>query len=255
MITKHITTENLTGYIHQTLDDAQREEIDAHLVECPSCRASVAQQEIQYRQISNELVSILNFTTPSPQMNFSAIAPRLHRHISQNILLDRAIFVPMTLALTGFVFALFGLWRAIGNQAFTSPAQPLGVFPPLACFFLVLASVQQSDSSYSPRWSRRAITWIIVLILWLGSAFIGLLDIIALSDLAIIVVIAMGGQKATAEPVAMTAVLLGALLYVGFIIGGAEFHYRNVGQARSWKLLSITLLIQLFILILPYLLR
>ena len=251
----HITSDGLVGYIYGTLDDAQREIMDVHLTECPTCRANLAEQELWKRQFGNELEAVLKLATPSPQMSFAAIAPRLQsRSISQNIWLDRAIVVPMTLALSGFILALFGLWRAIGDQAFTSPAQPLGVFPPLACFFLVLASVEQSDSSHS-RWHRQAITWVIALILWLGSAFIGLLDMIALSDLAIIAVIALGGEKATAELAAMMAVLLGALLYIGFIIGGAEYHFKNIGQHRSWKLLSITLLIQLFILILPYLLR
>lgn len=250
---KHLTPDELTGYIYSTLDDAQREVMDTHLVECPICRTGLAERELLQRQISNELGAVLKLASPSPQMNFAAIVPRLqNRHLSQNSWLDRGIVVPTTLALTGFVFALFGLWRAIGTQAFTSPVQPLGVFPPLACFFLVLASVEQFDSSHALL-PRRAITWGIALILWLGSAFIGLLDLIALRDLAIMAVIAMGGQNATAEPIAMMAVLLGSILYIGFIIGGAEYHYKNIGQSRSWKFLSISLLIQLFILILPYL--
>jgi hypothetical protein len=253
MMDKHITSDGLVGHIYGTLDDAQREIMDAHLLACPTCRANLAAQDLWKRQFGNELEAALKFATPSPQMSFAAIAPRLqNRHISQNIWLDRAIVVPMTLALAGFVFALFGLWRAIGTQAFTFPAQPLGVFPPLACFFLALASVEQFDSSHALL-PRRVITWIIALILWLGSAFIGLLDLIALRDLAIIAVISMGGQNATAQPIAMMTVLLGAMLYIGFIIGGAEYHYKNIGQPRSWKLLSISLLIQLFILILPHL--
>lgn len=255
MKTKHLTPDGLTGYIYCTLDDAQREVIDAHLMECPTCRANLAEKERWQRQISNELGSVLNFAAPSPQLNFSAIVPRLqNRHIRPNIWLDRAIVVPTTLALAGLVFAVFGLWRAIGAQAFTSPAQPLGAFPPLACFFLTLASVEQFDRSHSLR-PRRAITWAVALILWLGSAFIGLLDLIVLRDLAIMAVIAVDGRNATAGPIAIMTVLLGAMLYIGFVIGGAEYHYKNIGLPGSWKLFSITLLGQLFILILPYLIR
>lgn len=255
MKTKHVTLDDLTGYIYRTLDDAGRELIDAHLVECPACRANLAQQEIRQHQVSNELGAILNFAAPSPQMNFAAIASRLrNRHLRQTVWLDRVVVVPTTLALTGLVFALFGLWRAIGEQAFTSPAQPLGAFPPLACFFLTLASVEQFDRSHSLR-PRRVITWGVALILWLGTAFIGLLDLLVLRDLAIMAVIAMDGRNATAGPIAILTVLLGAMLYIGFIIGGAEYHYKNIGLPGSWKLFSITLLGQLFILILPYLLR
>jgi len=253
MKTKHVTPDGLTGYIYRTLDDGRREVIDAHLVECPTCRASLAKQEIRQRQVSNELGALLKFATPSPQMNFAAIAPRLqNQHIRQNIWLDKAIVVPTTLALAGLVFAVFGLRHAIGAQAFTSPAQPLGAFPPLACFFLTLASVEQFDRSHS-LWSRRAITWAVALILWLGSAFIGLLDLIVLRDLAIMAVIAVDGRNATAGPIAIMTVLLGAMLYIGFVIGGAEYHYKNIGLPGSWKLFSMTLLGQLFILILPYL--
>jgi hypothetical protein len=186
-------------------------------------------------------------------MNFAAIAPRLqNRHLRQNIWLDKVIVVPATLALTGLVFAVFGLWHAIGAQAFISHTQPLGAFPPLACFFLTLASVEQFDRSHS-LWPRRAITWAVALILWLGSAFIGLLDLIVLRDLAIMAVIAVDGPNAAAGPIAIMTVLLGAMLYIGFVIGGAEYHYKNIGLPGSWKLFSITLLGQLFILILPYL--
>lgn len=252
MKTDHLTPDELTGYIYFTLDDAQREVMHAHLTECPSCRATLAEQELWQHQISNELGAVLKFAAPSSQMNFAAIAPRLQNaHIRTFIWLDRVIVVPTTLALTGLVFSLFGLWHAIGVQAFTSHAEPLGAFPPLAGFFLTLASVEQSDRSLSLQ-PRRAITWAVALILWLGSAFIGLLDLLVLRDLAIMAVIAMDGRNATAGPIAIIAVILGAMLYIGFIIGGAEYHFKNIGLPGSWKLFSITLLVQLFILILPY---
>lgn len=254
MKTDHLTLDELAGFIYGTLDDAQREVMNAHLIECPICRSKLAEQELWQRQISNELGVALKSAVPSLQMNFAAIAPRLQNQHIRHIWLDRVIVVPTTLALVGLVFAVFGLWRAIGAQAFTSHAQPLGAFPPLACFFLTLASVEQFDSSHS-LWPRRAITWAVALILWLGSAFIGLLDLIVLRDLAIMAVIAMDGRNAIAGPIAIMTVLLGAMLYIGFVIGGAEYHYKNIGLPGSWKLFSITLLGQLFILILPYLIR
>jgi hypothetical protein len=67
-------------------------------------------------------------------------------------------------------------------------------------------------------------------------------------------VVAMDGPNATAGLIAIIAVLVGAMLYTGFVIGGAEYHYKNLGQPGSWKLFIFTLLGQLFILILPYLL-
>ena len=254
MKTNHLTPDELTGYIYSTLDDAQREVMNTHLIECAICRSKLAEQELWQRQISNELGAAIKVALPSSQMSFAAIAPRLqNQRIRQNIWLDRVNVLPTMLAAAGLLFALFGLWHAIGTQAFTSHAQPLGAFPPLAGFFLTLASVEQFDRSHS-LWPRRAITWVIALILWLGSAFIGLLDLLVLRDLAIMAVIALDGRNAIAGPIAIMAVLVGAMLYIGFIIGGAEYHFKNIGQPGSWKLFSITLLGQLFILILPYLL-
>ena len=253
MKTKHVTPDDLTGYIYRTLDDGRREVMDAHLLECPACRASLAEQERRQRHVSSELKAVLNFATPSSQMNFATIAPRLQgRGIRQTIWLDRVVLVPTTLAFVGLAFALAGLWRAVGAQAFTSPDQPLGAFPPLACFFLTLASVEQLGNSLPIR-PRRVITWALALTLWLGSAFIGLLDLVVIRDLAIMAVIAMDGRNATAGPIAILAVLLGAMLYIGFVVGGAEYHFKNIGQPGSWKLFILTLLGQLFILILPYL--
>jgi hypothetical protein len=253
MKTKHATPDDLTGYIYRMLDDGQREVMDAHLLECPACRASLAAQETRQRHVSSELKAVLNFATPSSQMNFAAIAPSLQgRPTRQTIWLDRVVLVPTTLAFIGLAFALAGLWRAISIQAFASPDQPLGAFPPLACLFLTLASVEQLGSSFPIR-PRRVIAWMLALTLWLGSAFIGLLDLIVMRDLAIMAVIAVDGRNAAAGPIAIGAVLLGAMLYIGFVVGGAEYHFKNIGQPGSWKLFIITLLGQLFILILPYL--
>src|SRR5688572_30520679 len=105
---KHITSDGLMGYIYGTLDDAQREIMDAHLTECPTCRTNLAGQELWKRQVSNELGAALKFAIPSPQMSFSAIVPRLQNwHFKKTIWLDRVIVVPSTLALSGFLFALF----------------------------------------------------------------------------------------------------------------------------------------------------
>lgn len=253
MKTKHLTTDDLTGYIYRMLDDAQREIIAAHLLDCPTCRANLTEQELRQRQISNELSAILNAATPSLQMNFGAIRPQLQIQPKRLNLWPRlAAVTPPAFALLGLLFALFGLWQAFGVRAYVTSTPILGAFPTLAGFFLVLASVQQFDHTLSVQ-PRLVITWVLAVILWLGSAFIGLLDLIVIRDLAIMAVVAVDGETAQAGPIAIMAVYLGTLLFIGLIIGGGEYHYRNIGQPSSWKLFTITLLGQLFILILPYL--
>ncbi len=78
-MTHHLTDEQLIGYIHHTLTDAEREDIDQHLVECPICRANLDENETLHRQIRNNLSTDLRQTHPSRQMNFAPIAPHVKR--------------------------------------------------------------------------------------------------------------------------------------------------------------------------------
>jgi hypothetical protein len=251
-MTKHLTQDNITGYIYNSLDDAHREIMDAHLLDCQVCRANLTKQELIQRQIKNDLDAILKGASPSSGMQFAVIASDLQIHQRKLSLWPRLnAIAPVTVAFLGLLFAIIGIWQAYVEKAIANPAQPLGTFPTLACFFFMLASVGQFDRSikYQPRY---IFTWIIVLVLWLGSAFIGLLNLIVIRDLTIMAVTALGGSAADATPITIIAVMIGALFYIGVIIGSGEYHYRNIGQPGSWKLFSIVILGQLFIMIIPY---
>ncbi len=78
-MTNHLTDEQLIGYIHHTLTDAEREAIDRHLAECPTCRAHLAGNETLQRRIRNEFSADLRSSRSSSQMSFAAIAPRVKR--------------------------------------------------------------------------------------------------------------------------------------------------------------------------------
>ena len=253
MMTKHLTQDNITGYIYNSLDDGNREIMDAHLLDCQACRANLNEQKFIQRQITNELDAILKESSPSPDMNFIAIATELQANQRKLNLWPRLnAIAPLTVAFLGLLFAIIGLWQAYIGEAIANPAQPLGTFPTLACFFFMLASVGQFDRSikYQPRF---IFTWVAVLILWIGSAFIGLLNLIVIRDLTIMAVTALGGSAADAAPITIIAVMIAALFYIGIVIGAGEYHYRNIGQPGSWKLFSIVILGQLFIMIIPYL--
>ena len=253
MMTKHLTPDDCSGYTYHTLDDGHREMMDAHLRDCQICRANLSEHEFRQRQISNELSSVLQATYPSAQMNFAAITPALQsRSTGLNLWPRLTAVAPMSFALIGLFFAVFGLWQFFGVRATNSSVQPLGAFPTLACFFLMLASVGQFDRTPSIQ-PRFIFTWAATFILWLGSAFIGLLNLIVIRDLAIMAVVALGGSPTDAAPIAIIAVMIGALFYIGIIVGGGEYHYRNIGQPGSWKLFMIIILGQLFLLIFPYL--
>jgi hypothetical protein len=252
--TKHLTQKDLAGHTNNTLDDAHREIMDAHLLECQICRANLSAHQDLQRQISNQLNAVLKSASPSSQMNFDAVSLQMQTQYSEiNFWPRLAGLAPAALALVGLFLAIFGLWQAVTTRViFSSSTQSLEALPTLSCFFLILASVGQFDHT-SLHQVRFFFTWALTLILWLGSIVIGLLNLIAIRDLAIMAVMAFNGSAADAILIAIIAVLIGAIIFIGIVIGGGEYHYRNIGQPASWKLFTLTLMGQLLLLIIPYL--
>lgn len=251
MKTLHLTPDRLTGYLYHTLDDATRESINAHLVNCPTCRAQLDEHSQLQRAIATELNGMLNQAHPSSWMTFAAIAEKIKPRSPLSHLWSRmTTATPMALALMGLAMAVVGVLQFISLRQ--PPAQQMSPYPTFACFFLMFVSVQQFDKALSIR-PRFIFMAVLAAILWLSSALIGVLNILVIQDLAIYATMLAGGGKTQAMPVAMFSLIFGMVLYIAFVIGGGEYHYRHVGQPNSWKLFSITLLVQLFILILPYL--
>lgn len=254
MNTNHLDQESLLGYITHTIDDAQREQIDSHTQQCRTCQAHLAEQQDLQRRITDEISTTINRASPTNRLSFSAIEDRLSKRQSSRILWRRLeVSAPVALSFAGLLLSGLGLWRIFSAGAIFQPGQPLGTFPTIACFLFMLASVEEFERSFWIR-PRFMITVLVAAILWVGTAVIGILNILVVRDLAIMGVVFLGGNAVEAGPFVILSVMGAALLYIGVVIGGAEYHYTHIGQPGSWKLFSMTLLGQLFILILPYLL-
>ncbi|MBN1217315.1 MAG: PQQ-binding-like beta-propeller repeat protein, partial [Anaerolineae bacterium] len=115
-MTNHLTHEQLIGYIHQTLTDAEREEIDRHLAECAQCRNLLTDHETTQRRIQYGLNGDLRKMQPSARMSFAAIAPRLKRRRGASLILfwttldqpvSGAVALTMLVALTLGLFFIF----------------------------------------------------------------------------------------------------------------------------------------------------
>lgn len=74
---RHLNDNELSGYIHQTLTDAQRESMNLHLDACPRCRERVAEAKAIQRRVHYGLSSDLRRERPSANMRFSQIAAKL----------------------------------------------------------------------------------------------------------------------------------------------------------------------------------
>src|SRR5512136_494306 len=105
MMVQHLSDDQLIGYIHQTLTDVEREEIDRHVAECAQCRGTLNDYEALQRRIANGLAGDLKKVRPPASMSFAAVSPRLKRF--QGVAaLWLAIDRPLTAAVTLAIFTL-----------------------------------------------------------------------------------------------------------------------------------------------------
>jgi len=249
----HLNDRQITSYILRTLSDAEREVLDKHISTCEVCRAKLSSHEVRQRRMENELRAGINGFSPRPGMSFAQIAPRLQRVRFHHLWPRLTSAIPLSTAMIGLSLAIFGVWQTLGTDfAIRDIPSPSGTFPSLACFFMMFVSMDQFDRSFSLR-PRFIISALLSFILWLGTFFIGLLNIIVIRDLTIAGYIATGGSPEGASVVTILAVLIAAMVYIGVVIGGAEFHYKHIGHPSSWKLFTWTIVIQLLIMVLPYL--
>ena len=263
MIMDHVNEEQLIGYVHRTLTDAEREALDAHLVNCQGCRTRLAAHQARQRQIHQELGANIRAARPLSTMSFAQIEPRL-RSKNRWVQTWRAAFDGLTTlaAPTGLAVAVVGVWGLEPYwSAETAPA-PANPFLLLAGLFLGLAVVSQYRHRSLP--PRTLLTAPLTFILWLGTAVIGLYNLIIIRDLIIIgyanYVIKPGslagpGTNAYWRSVTVGnfSLLLLAMLWIAVIVGLGEYHFKHIGQRSSWKLFAWTVAVQLTILILPLL--
>ena len=93
----HLTDQQLNGYIHQTLNDAQRETLDAHLASCPTCRACLSEVNVLQQRLHGELAAELKAATVPLSLTFEAIAPQLKQ---RRFLVFRRLVIRMTAVAT-----------------------------------------------------------------------------------------------------------------------------------------------------------
>lgn len=79
----HLTDQQLNAYLHQTLSDEQRETLDAHLTNCPACRAHLSDMSVLQQRLQRELAAELNAVNAPSSLTFETIALHLiHRRKS-----------------------------------------------------------------------------------------------------------------------------------------------------------------------------
>jgi len=247
----HIPNDTLIAYLYHTLTDAQRESIDAHLLVCSDCRARLGSHQERYQRVGREINLALDQAAPSSEMQFERIAHRLQGRNARAAYPALADSLPISASLAGLALALVGLWKILPTFSFTQPSQVHSAFPALACFCLMFVSMEQFDRSYNLR-PRYIISALLAALLWSGTAVLGFLNLVAVRDIALIVLTDLGSSPQEAGFLTILAVLAAAMGFIALVIGGAEYHRKRIGHPSSWKTFIWTIAIQLLVLLLPF---
>ena len=100
-------------------------------------------------------------------------------------------------------------------------------------------------------------TGLVALFLWAATAALGLLEIVVIREMALRVYARFGVDGAVSNSHYWGGVALGnwlllvlAIVWIGVVIGGGEYHYKYLGQPKSWRLFARTFAAELSILVL-----
>ncbi len=259
----HLSDEQLIGYNHATLTDAEREAMDSHLADCPGCRARLAEHEALQRRIHHSLLADLRTVRPSPDMKFAAIAPGLKRQSGFVGLWRRSgQLVPSAMALAalaGVVIALIGLIEGAGQPPVGITQAHAVPLPMVACFLFAIPVIgNYYESRIVPL--RSVASGVLAFILWAGTAVLGLYEIILVREMLFRIRArfwsSSGGHGMDywrAVALGNWAVLPLAIVWIALVIGGGEYHYKRAGQRSSWKLFGWTIAVEVLILVMALL--
>jgi hypothetical protein len=102
----------------------------------------------------------------------------------------------------------------------------------------------------------------IAFLLWLGTAAVGLWQISVVREMIFVLFARLRDvnqsdylnfkQAALAGALGSWLLVVLAIVWIAAFVGGAEYHYRHVGQPRSWRLFAWTVGLEAAIFILSW---
>jgi hypothetical protein len=98
---------------------------------------------------------------------------------------------------------------------------------------------------------------VLAFILWAATAALGLFEIWVVHEMVLRVFARFFANGSASEYDYWGGIALGnwvvfilAVVWIGLVIGGGEYHYKYVGQPKSWRLFARTIAVELSILVL-----
>ena len=246
----HLKDDELIAYVHRTLTDDQREGMDKHLLDCPSCRAQLSEHEGFQNRVRYALLADMKTVKAPENMRFRAISPQVERRRSIAVFLQPVFFgINSLVAVTGVAIAFLGSFGSI--REFLSGSTQISATPlPLVASFLFAVPMISTFLESRVVKPRVILSAMLSVVLWIGTALVGLQNILDVRKIFIIGMARLGGNPAVTESLSIFVVFISGMLWIALVIGGGEYHYRRIGQTSSWKLLAWTIAAQLGILIL-----
>lgn len=249
----HLTDEQLVGYVHSTLTDADRETMNAHLSACAECRARRDELESLQNRIRHELVAEIGAAGRVSAVRFSAIAPKIAEQSRRDRLQAPTLrYLPnanVFAALAGLVIAIIGLVVRMNWDSTAIDTPPSVSFPMVACGCFVVSLV--GGYRVEKGTARLVLTYVLGIALWLGTALVGLQVIVFVLDL-ITWTLHMNVSSRSAIAASWALIPLG-VAWIALVVGGGEYHFRHLGRRRSWLLFGFTVLVETLILCIPLL--
>ena len=97
---------------------------------------------------------------------------------------------------------------------------------------------------------RRSPAGVLALILWVATAAVGLLEIVVVREMLFRIYARFWSSYWPSVALGNWAMLVLGIVWIAFVIGGGEYHYKRVGQRSSWKLFGWTIAVEVAILVL-----
>ena len=191
---EHLSDDGLIAHIQRSLTDDQREVMDRHLAGCPSCRTRLDDQEAFQQHIRYSLLADLRAVRPPDDMRFRTISPHLERRHSIARLWQPVFFgVNSLVALTGLVIAFLGSLGSMG-EFLSGSTQISATHLPLVASFLFAIPVIGNYFESRVVQPRLILSAFLALILWIGTAIVGLQNIIDIREIFVVGFARLGGS-------------------------------------------------------------
>lgn len=94
--------------------------------------------------------------------------------------------------------------------------------------------------------------WMIlpVVFLWFFTAIIGLVEFSVVRVMVLRIYARFWRVDLVAPALSAFTIMFLAIIWIALVIGGAEYHFRNFGAPKSWKLFARTIAVEVSILVL-----